>query len=86
LRGGKRAPLGTPAHERLMLLELATDLQNWPARNLIFRAALDRAADIRRLAEAVLADARKPDKKKKKKKAEGKKRKLSKIPGQKAAK
>jgi hypothetical protein len=28
-----------------MLLELATDLQNWPARNLVFRAALDRAAD-----------------------------------------
>lgn len=27
-----------------MLLELATDLQNWPARNLVFKEALDRAA------------------------------------------
>ena len=51
LRGGKCAPLGSPAHERLMLLELATDLQNWPARNLVFRTALDRAAeDIVRMA------------------------------------
>ena len=46
-----------------------------------------KAADVRRLAEAVLAG--KTKKKKKKagdKKAGGKKRKLSKIPGQKAAK
>lgn len=45
LRGGKNAPLGSPSHERLMLLELATDLQNWPARNLVFKTALDRAAE-----------------------------------------
>lgn len=32
------------AHERLMLLELATDLESWPARNLVVREALDRAA------------------------------------------
>ena len=35
---------GTPAHERLMLLELAGDLQSWPARNVVFEKALDRAA------------------------------------------
>ena len=45
-----------------------------------------RVADIRRLAEAVLAGARKPDKKKKKKAAKKAERKLSKIPGQKARK
>jgi hypothetical protein len=32
------------AHERLMLLELATDLESWPVRNLVIRQALDRAA------------------------------------------
>ena len=37
--------LGTAFHERVMLLELATDLKNWPARNLVFRTALDRAAE-----------------------------------------
>jgi hypothetical protein len=36
--------LGTPDHERLMLLELAGDLQSWPARNVVFEKALDRAA------------------------------------------
>ena len=41
---GESAVLGTPTHDRLMLLELATDLQGWPARNLVFRNALDRAA------------------------------------------
>lgn len=40
----KRGALGTASHERLMLLELATDLKNWPARNPVFRTALDRAA------------------------------------------
>jgi hypothetical protein len=34
----------TEAYERLMLLELATDLESWPARNLVVRQALDRAA------------------------------------------
>ena len=42
--GSERALLGTPSHERLMLLELAADLQSWPARNAVFRQALDRAA------------------------------------------
>ena len=55
------------------------------AEGILARTIRPRAADVRRLAEAVLAAGRKPDKKKKKKKAEGKKRKLSKIPGQKAA-
>ena len=45
LRISERAPLGTPSHERLMLLELATDLQTWPTRSAVFRTALDRAAD-----------------------------------------
>ena len=54
------------------------------ARGIVAREIRPRVADVRRLAEAVLAAGRKPDKKKKKK-AEGKKRKLSKIPGQKAA-
>ena len=44
-RRGENARLGTVSHERLLLLELATDLQNWPARNMVFRQALDRAAD-----------------------------------------
>lgn len=41
---GEGAALDAPTHDRLMLLELATDLQGWPARNLVFRDALDRAA------------------------------------------
>ena len=32
------------AYERLMLLELATDLESWPVRNPVVRQALDRAA------------------------------------------
>jgi hypothetical protein len=36
--------LGTPSHERLMLLELACDLERWPARNVVARKALDNAA------------------------------------------
>ena len=31
------------AYERLMLLELATDLESWPVRNPVVRHALDRA-------------------------------------------
>ena len=43
--------LDTPAHERLLLLDLAADLQSWPARNVVFRKALDRAAeDLAKLA------------------------------------
>jgi hypothetical protein len=47
---GRPAPIGveraadSEAYERLMLLELATDLESWPARNLVVREALDRAA------------------------------------------
>ena len=46
---GRHLPIGenaadTEAHERLMLLELATDLESWPVRNLVVRQALDRAA------------------------------------------
>ena len=41
---GENAAADTEAHERLMLLELATDLESWPARNLVVRQALDRAA------------------------------------------
>ena len=37
--------------DRAMLLELATSLQNWPARNVVFKKALDRAAqDLVRMA------------------------------------
>ena len=40
-----------PAQERVMLLELAANLQNWPARNMVFTKALDRAAqDLVRMA------------------------------------
>ena len=49
------------------------------AEAILARTIRPRAADVRRLAEAVL-------KKKKGKKADGKKRKLSKIPGQKSGK
>ena len=50
-RVGENGPVDTASHERLLLLELATDLQNWPARNMVFRQALDRAAhDLVRLA------------------------------------
>lgn len=39
-----RVPEG-PSDERTMLLELASNLQNWPARNVVFQKALDRAAE-----------------------------------------
>ena len=42
--GGEEGAADSDAYERLMLLELATDLENWPARNLVVREALDRAA------------------------------------------
>ena len=52
-RTGENAPMDSVAQERLMLLELATDLRNWPARNLVFRDALDRAAqDLLAMASA----------------------------------
>ena len=31
--------------DRSLLLELASDLQTWSARNVVFRRALDRAAE-----------------------------------------
>ena len=54
------------------------------AEGIVARTLRPRAADVRRLAEAVLEAALKPAGKKKKgdKKPGGKKRKLSKIPGQ----
>lgn len=44
LRTGEEAAADSESHERLMLLELATDLESWPVRNLVVRQALDRAA------------------------------------------
>ena len=36
--------IGSPAHQRLMLLELASELENWPVRNIVYRHALDGVA------------------------------------------
>lgn len=48
---GGSALVGSSTCERLMLLELAADLQSWPVRNVVFEKALDRAAqDLARLA------------------------------------
>lgn len=44
LRTGEDAATDSESYERLMLLELATDLESWPVRNLVVREALDRAA------------------------------------------
>ena len=41
---GEEGAADSESYERLMLLELATDLESWPARNLVVREALDRAA------------------------------------------
>ena len=73
----KPPPSPAPAAESLDPAALAA--------GILDRTIKPRAADIRRLAEAVLAAGQKPGKKKKKK-ADGKKRKLSKIPGQKSGK
>ena len=49
--------MDTPTHDRLMLLELATDLQGWSARNLVFRNALDRAArELARMASQTVSN------------------------------
>jgi hypothetical protein len=56
------------------------------AEAILTRRIRPRTADVRRLAEAVLAAKAKKQKKKAARKAPGKKRKLSKIPGQKKAK
>ena len=49
-----RAASAEPADEREMLLNLATDLQAWPARNVVFKRALERAArDLVRMAGKV---------------------------------
>ena len=78
-RGAPRAPAPADNRDELSVAELA--------RGLLSKDIRPRAADVRRLAEAVLAGAkRKKDKKAKAdegKKAKGKK-KLAKIPGQKA--
>ena len=44
VRAGEGAAADSESHERLMLLELAVDLECWPVRNLVVRQALDRAA------------------------------------------
>ena len=44
LQTAEEAAADSDAYERLMLLELATDLESWPARNPVVRHALDRAA------------------------------------------
>lgn len=41
---GEDAAADSETYERLMLLELATDLESWPVKNLVVRQALDRAA------------------------------------------
>ena len=41
---GEDSAVDSEAYERLMLLELATDLESWPVRNQVVRQALDRAA------------------------------------------
>lgn len=43
--------IGSPELERLMMLELASTLEEWPARNIVVRERLDLAArEIVRLA------------------------------------
>ena len=54
------------------------------ARGIVAREIRPRVADVRRLAEAVLAAEEKRTRKKAGGKKDGKKRKLAKIPGQKA--
>lgn len=77
----KASPSAAPAVDTAALSP--TEL----AQAVLARTLRPRAADVRRLAEAVLAGKTKKKKKKAaEKKAGGKKRKLSKIPGQKAAK
>ena len=56
------------------------------ARGIVAREIRPRVADVRRLAEAVLAAEEKRTRKKAGGKKDGKKRKLAKIPGQKAKK
>lgn len=47
--------VGSLADERAALLELASALEQWPARNIVFRRALDEAAlEIVRMASATL--------------------------------
>lgn len=36
--------IGTAAHERSMMLELASTLEGWPVRNIVVRRRLDRVA------------------------------------------
>ncbi len=41
---GEPEAIGTAAHERSMMLELASTLEEWPARNIVFRRRLDQVA------------------------------------------
>ena len=41
---GEDGPADSEAYERLLLLDLAIDLESWPTRNRVMRDALDRAA------------------------------------------
>jgi hypothetical protein len=84
--GAKKSPEAPPPAEPSPALAADAPDPVALAEGILARTIRPRAADIRRLAEAVLAGASKPDKKKKKKKAEGKKRKLSRIPGRKGGK
>ena len=88
---GKKSADEVTAPPAIKLTDPAAELDPAAlAEGILARTIRPRAADVRKLAGAVLAAGRKPDKKKKKKKtekkADGKKRKLSKIPGQKAGK
>jgi hypothetical protein len=82
---GRRAPAPADVRDNLSVADLA--------RGIVSKEIRSRAADVRRLAEAVLAGrAAKPKKASKKDKADGgknkdkSKKKLAKIPGQQAKK
>lgn len=48
---GEPEAIGSAAHQRSMMLELASTLEEWPARNIVFRRRLDQVArEIVRLA------------------------------------
>lgn len=47
--------IGSTAHDRLMLLQLASELERWPARNIVYRNALGGVArEIVQLAQGEL--------------------------------
>jgi hypothetical protein len=60
---GELEAIGSAEHERSMMLELASTLEEWPARNIVVRRRLDHVArEIVRLASVQpdLASARGP--------------------------